>query len=371
MKINNYTRRILVSYIFLGWFSYTLFYVSGIEILLWFWTTLLLYSVALFLIYAGWKFIYWREQSHFFLFFIVFLYRISVLITILVILVGWFALYHNELRPAYFPLYTLSNWEKTLKFQTVSHIASPSFYFAIRNSILDAKNDDYVLFFEWVRPGSEENSQAFNEALGINFSDTLYENFSRLYGVVAQDNLIFLWLGDTPDINVDLDIDTIMELYRAKQVWIERDTSLSEVLEVDDEIILLLSKLGERELLVLQYINQAMLNFFMKNDWLQWQILERSGIDIFAVILWERDRYIANFIHENDFDKIFALYGKLHFEWILKELRLRDMRWQITDVRYKQVIERSSEVTEESYTQLQNTNQKIQERLLQHIQMSD
>jgi len=74
----------------------------------------------------------------------------------------------------------------------VSHIASPSFYLHIRETLKEAKEEDFVLFFEGVRPGSEDNMEAFNQALGINFSDTLYENFSRLYGVVAQDNMMFL-----------------------------------------------------------------------------------------------------------------------------------------------------------------------------------
>lgn len=334
------------------------------------WAAIILYSVILFLIYALWKFLHGREQAHFFLFFISFLYRVSVFIAVTTLLIGSFLLYHNEVRPAEFPLYTLSNWEKTLKFQTVSHIASPAFYLQIRDSISSAKEDGYVLLFEGVRPGSEENMEDFNRALGIDFSDTLYDNFSRLYWVVAQDNLMFLWLWETADINVDMDINTIMELYREKK-WDDYSSEDTwEVLQVDDEIIRILSDLQERELLVLQYINQAMLNFFMKQEWLQWQILERSGVDIFVVILWDRDKYIADFIHESEHEKMFALYGKLHFEGVLRELRLQDMSWEIIDTKYKQVIERSSSEIMEEYTQLQNTNQQTQERLLRHIQTS-
>ena len=370
MRFNNYTRKIIISYIFLWWFSFALYYVSWLDRLVNMWFAILLYSVIFFLLYAFWKFIYWKEQTHYFLFFIIFLYRVSAFIAITVLFIGWFAVYNNEIRPAQFPLYTLSNWERTLKFQTVSHIASPSFYLTIRESIRVGWEQGFVLFFEWVRPWSEENMESFNKALGIDFSDTLYENFSQLYWVTAQNNLLFLWLWAGPDINVDMDIDTIMDLYRTK-VW-ERsnDSWTSETLQVDDEIIRILTDLRPRELLVLQYINQAMLNFFMRQEWLQWFILERSGVDIFAVILWERDRYVANFIYESDFENIFALYWKLHFEWILQELRLLDMRWDIVDVRYKQVIERSSAELMEEYMQLQNTVRERQGELLRGVQMS-
>jgi len=68
---------------------------------------------------------------------------------------------------------------------------------------------------------------------------------------------------------------------------------------------------------------------------------------------------------------MFALYGKLHFEGILRELKLQDMNWKITDIAYKQVIERSSSQIQEQYMQLQSTNLQKQETLLKYIQMSD
>ena len=371
MYINIYTKKIIISYAFLGWLSFALYYVSWLESVLNMWWALVLYSVILFLIYALWKFLHGREQAHFFLFFISFLYRVSVLLAITILIIWTFVVYHNELRPAQFPLYTLSNWERTLKFQTVSHIASSSFYLQIRDSIKQAKDQDFVLLFEGVRPWSEANMEAFNRALWINFSDTLYENFSRLYGVTSQDNMMFLWLWETADINVDLDIDTIMDLYREKKWEAYNPESTGDILQVDDEIIRVLADIQARELAVLQYFNQALLNFFMKQSRLQWFILERTSMDIFSVILWERDQYIAEFISESEYEKMFALYGKLHFEGILRELKLRDMRWEIVDVEYKQVIERASYETEERYRQLQSTNSQRRETILRHIQMSD
>lgn len=371
MHINIYTRKIIISYFFLWWFSFTVYYLSWIGRLIDMWWAIILYSVVLFLIYALWKFLHGREQAHFFLFFISFLYRVSVFIAITLILIGSFVVYHNEIRPAQFPLYTLSNWQKTLKFQTVSHIASPSFYLEIRESIKEAKQDDYVLLFEGVRPWSDENMEAFNTALWINFSDTLYENFSQLYGITSQDNMMFLGLWDTPDINVDLDIDTIMALYRDTQWDIGKSQDNWEILQIDDEIIRILWDLNPRELVVLQYVNQSLLNFFMKQSWLQSYILSQSWADIFEIILWDRDRYIAEYIHESEYENMFALYGKLHFEWIFRTLRLRDMRWEIIDVEYNQVIQRSSDEILAQYMQLQDTNPERRETILKHIQMSD
>lgn len=372
MYINIYTKKIIISYLFLWSVSFGLFLISGGESVLNMWWALMLYSVILFLIYALWKFLHGREQVHFFLFFISFLYRVSTSLAIIILLLGSFVLYQNELRPAKFPLYTLSNGEKTLQFQTMSHIAAPSFYLAVREDLAKAKTNGAALFFEGVRPGSEENMEAFNTALGIHFSGTLYENFSRLYGVVAQDNLIFLWLWDSPDINVDMDIDRIMELYRSKKWSLSEAQKTREVLQVEEEIFTLLAQLKPRELAVLQYFNQAILNFFMKQESLQTLILENTWSDIFSVILWERDKYIAKYIQESTHTDIFALYGKLHFDGVYRALQEQDPKWQIQDLSYKQVIEYTlgSEATR-WYKTLQNTALREQALRLRYIQSSD
>lgn len=63
------------------------------------------------------------------------------------------------------PVYTLSNGEKTVQFQTMSHIARKKFYNDIQIDILKAKNKGAVLFYEGVQSGSLENKQIFDAAL--------------------------------------------------------------------------------------------------------------------------------------------------------------------------------------------------------------
>lgn len=370
MHINIYTRKIIISSLFLWGFSFSLYYVSWFQRVLDMWWTLIIYYIIVYTIYALWKFFREKKKVHFFLFFINFLYKVSASLTFFIIIVWSFFLYHNDIRPAKFPLYTLSNWEKTLQFQTMSHIASESFYLKVREAISEAKNEGAVLFFEWVRAGSEENMEAFNRALGINFSENLYDNFSQLYGVSAQDNLMFLGLWNTPDINVDIDIDTIMTLYQARKGE-NYSPSTKEPIQIDDEILSLVSELKPRELTLLQYVNQSFLNFFMKQEGLQGFILENSWTDIFSVILEDRDIYIANYILESEYKNIFAIYGKLHFDGVLKYLQTQDPRWQIQDTVYTQVIERFDRESVERYKQLEHTIQIQKEVLLRYIQSSE
>lgn len=223
----------------------------------------------------------------------------------------------------------------------MSHIASDKFYLSVQKNISKSLSDGFILYFEGVRPGSPENMEAFNEALGIDFSPTLYDNFSKLYGLSSQDNDMFLWLGPQRDKNIDLDIDTIMELYREKKNTSDTKNNLWEVaqiVDIEEEFVTLLSVLKPRELKVLQYLNQWMLNFFMKQETLQALLLEQAGSDIFSVILRDRDEFIARSITESPEKKIFALYGKLHFEGVLKALQEDNPRWKIESVEYMQVI---------------------------------
>jgi hypothetical protein len=46
------------------------------------------------------------------------------------------------------PTYTISNGEKIVIFQAMSHIASQNFYDTVKKNIFTAKSDDYVYYFE-------------------------------------------------------------------------------------------------------------------------------------------------------------------------------------------------------------------------------
>jgi len=52
----------------------------------------------------------------------------------------------------------------------MSHVASSNFYSEVRRNIFKAKKEGFVLFFEGVRPGSQESTDGFNAAIGIEFT---------------------------------------------------------------------------------------------------------------------------------------------------------------------------------------------------------
>ena len=262
-----------------------------------------------------------------------FLSGVGFSILIITIILGWFTYYINEISPAKMPTYYLSNGEKQLIFQWMSHIGTKNFYDNVIENIREAKQDWFVLYYEWVRPWTVENGENFNKAIGIEFDEDLYKNFSKLYGVVNQNNDDLLRIENNEDYNIDLSIDTIMEIYEEKHSATK--TVNKEVIDASAEITNILAELNEKQLRILVYINQAILNTIISSPNLRDNILKISGnSDIFDVILNDRNIFLVDEIVNGPHDKIITTYGLMHFEWVLELLQENDPNWKITNEEY-------------------------------------
>jgi len=319
-----------LSYIFLililGFSIFISWFLSGLSFIF----SLFLYGLIFYVFHIAWRKLRRRERLSLQAFFPFFLKKISGLLFLLLIIIWWFWYYHNFYAPAYLPLYTLSNGTQTIRFQTMAHIASKNFYDTVINNIQNAKRENYVLYFEWVTPGSRENTEAFNTALGINLGPDTYQNLSTLYGTEAQNNEDFLNIINNKDYNIDLSIDEIMALYNERNILNWSASINEEVYDVSEELFSRLSKLNQKQLTLLRFINQAFLNFIMKNDSLRDGIIENFwNTDIFSVILDDRNLHIVNAIESREDEKIFIIYGLMHFEWVYDILKKRDPNWEI------------------------------------------
>jgi len=300
----------------------------------WYWAlrfiiSVCLYFIIFYLCHIIWKKIRKVQSKSIQDYSIIFLKKIASLISLMLLIIWWFCVYQNILFPAKLPLYTLSNGKQTIEFQTMSHIASGKFYRNVKENITKAKKDWFVLYFEWVRPGNTENTQAFNEALGIKFEAWIYNNLSKLYGIEAQNNSDFLWLVNKQDYNIDLSIDEIMEQYNSINIP-QRNRSSSPAFDINQDILETLSTIRKRELSILRFINQAFLNFIMKNDSFRNSVISKLwNTNLFDVILDERNAHIVSEVYQKDDAKIFLIYGLMHFEWVLELLKQQDPNWKI------------------------------------------
>lgn len=340
-------RRLLIAYIFYISLSFGIVYIYWFSSLQSIWAPLLWYYIFTYLIHIVWSKIRWRSVVGFLEFFILFLYKSAIYLSLFTLFLWLFFYYQNNILPAKLPIHTLSNGTQTIVFQTMSHIGSEDFYQSVIKNIQKNKESGAVLYYEGVWPWSEKNIWDFNTALWINFAPWLYDNFSKLYGVRAQDNSEFLDIINNLDYNIDLNLDNVMDLYRekiwtgaTKKSWLLGD---GKVHDLNEEVIQKLSLLSPKELVVLRYINQGLLNFMIKHESLRnFLISKLANQDIFSVILDDRNTHLTQEILIRKDKKIIILYGLMHFEWVFNLLKQQDNSWEIIDTEYEQIIIQSS-----------------------------
>ena len=325
----------IITYILFTIFLIAIFYIGGIIGVLEFILSLSIYGLIFYFFHFVWKRIRRKKELDFWDFFEIFLYKASIIILSIVCILWTFSYYQNDIRPAPMPEITITNWDKVVVFQAMSHIGTQDFYNSVQENITRKKEEWFVYFFEWVKPGSDENHEKFNQALWIEFDKNLYENLSKLYGVVNQENEAFLWLVNDLDFNVDLNLDQIIEFYEQSTDAIESESNKnilwnSSIIDVNAEIIKVLSSLNEKQLNILRYVNKSILNLIIKSEWIQNVLTKNfSNEKLFDIILDKRNEVLADEIITSEYKKIYTTYGLLHFEWTFELLQKEDQNWKI------------------------------------------
>ena len=92
----------------------------------------------------------------------------------------------NKTAPATLARITLSNGEKTVVFQSMMHIASPGFYDDIKKDMEQLVWQDYVFFYEWVKPGSEASLEKLSNLVGTDVSPEMYDTLADIAGLSFQ-----------------------------------------------------------------------------------------------------------------------------------------------------------------------------------------
>ena len=370
------SKKLFYGYFFIGLITYLNYYFWGLPWVQSFLGTFILYF---FIIYG----LYWvvlslikKDALPLHHFFAVYSYKISLILSCILLIGGTFTYYHNNINPAKLPLYTLSNGTKEVRFQGMSHIAQKDFYTWVQTNIARAKNEGFVLYYEGVKPGRAQSEKIFSKALWVQITPDLYEQFSKIYGVTHQDNNDFLGIRNDKDVNIDLNIDEIVSLYlkkispEKKKEYLDVSASTQNLLQnkyktntssssketlsstdITKTLLQRLSHMDETQLQIIQYVNKSLLNFIIKQEKIRTFIITHLGIDdIFTVILDDRNKYIATEIIESSDVRIFAMYGVMHFDGILEELQKHDENWKIIDVEYSYPITYKNYIFQDTFS---------------------
>jgi hypothetical protein len=235
----------------------------------------------------------------------------------------WFILYQNT-YPGKLSDIRLSYSGQSVVFLEMSHIAHPNFYAQKQQTIQDLANDGYVFLIEWVRWWTFENEQKLSEALGFEFTRSLYQTIADIAWFTAQNNeTLFAKVSSWSRISVDISIDQMIDLMGSGSIKSTPPVDIEKELTQLDQMNL-------REKKFLSFIIRWVLNLAIK----QTLFLDESQIlsvnpDLMNVILHERNKGIIDYIVAHPHQKIAVVYGVLHFEWVFSGLKKIDPTWKI------------------------------------------
>jgi hypothetical protein len=146
------SKKLIFTLVFFTLFFGFLFYLSGISWIFSGLLTFFLYSHWAYGLYFLWKKLRKKTALVYKKFLEYFFYRASLWLLLVFTILGFFSYYSNILSPAAMPRYTLTNGEKTVIFQWMSHIWSENFYQQVEDALREKKESGYVYYYEWVRP---------------------------------------------------------------------------------------------------------------------------------------------------------------------------------------------------------------------------
>lgn len=176
------------------------------------------------------------------------------------------------------------------------HVAKPEFYQNVKQAVTDAKNDGYVLYYEWVEfeNTSMDDKLKIREMVGLLPTPEGYANVLKPLieeGYEAQTKEMFLNLVNSEDYNVDITGTELVSKYEDMFGTIEiteenRTTPLTDAYKATQDFD-----------------------------------------DVEKVILDYRNVNIANTIAKGDHKKIIILYGAKHEDGIFELLQEMDSNW--------------------------------------------
>lgn len=203
------------------------------------------------------------------------------------------------------------------------HIASEGFYDDIREDMQKLVGQEYVFFYEWVRPGTDESLEKLWALMWTDVSPEMYDAIGTMAALMPQKPEEFITI--LPSMNVDVSTDDIVRIAEEKKL--QTPTSQSD--ELIQRMQISYPTMNPTQKYVTSVASRAILNLILR-------IYERpeiaasleSQVPVFAVILWERNKNIVTTIQWSPAKHIYMHYGALHFPWVLALLQNDDPRWK-------------------------------------------
>ncbi|OIQ19284.1 MAG: hypothetical protein BM557_06155 [Flavobacterium sp. MedPE-SWcel] len=190
-----------------------------------------------------------------------------------------------------------SNKDKQIRFVKMHHIGKEEFYADVATIVENAKNKNYVLFYEWIDfdIATDIEKRKARKLVGFIPSPEGYKKLLKQLGdetLVVQKNDQYLNLVNNKDFRVDFTPKELIKSYESKYGMLvlndeDKNTPIEDFIEV---------KLPQEQ------VNEVILN--------------------------DRNKYLANKIIKSNHSKIIVLYGAAHEVGLVELLQENDANWK-------------------------------------------
>lgn len=249
-------------------------------------------------------------------------------------------------RPLAVPQAVLSNGQKTIIFQGMTHVGTEAFYKSVVYDLQHAIADGYVIYYEGVTP-DPAGAKWFSETLADGGDLTAeYKDLGKVCGLAFQGEYFQLLAGDIrehPDRHVAADVSTL-QMKQEYERLVASDKGFAEKVEkaakekedkADSADVLAKflkwSQDGDpRHQSLGGVVCRGAMNIVLAR---------RAPSDFDPLVLDYRNRALVNRILTDPRSRIYVNYGAGHLPGVLALLRRSDPKWTVLSVKWMRVIE--------------------------------
>ncbi|MCT4617525.1 MAG: hypothetical protein N4A38_04935 [Candidatus Gracilibacteria bacterium] len=239
-----------------------------------------------------------------------------------------FIVYNNDIEPLKIGVYELTNetQDKTVRFVSMSHIGRGEFYESVYKELEKAKDEGFVLFYEGIFEGSEENLNKFNSLLGLpeKPDENFYAKMSKIFGLSSQNTKQYVEIFGENAYRTDLGLDYLMEQYNALPNQLTKNFEGMEDISTDVvKNFEKFEKLPEKQKKITSFILRTSLNFILKKNFVSEVKLGLGNEAISEIVINLRNENLADEVRTSEHKKIIVIYGGLHYEGFLENLQAK------------------------------------------------
>lgn len=270
----------------------------------------------------------------------------------------------TDLRPLIVPQATLSNGNKVVVFQGMTHVGSEGFYKSVVYDLEKALTEDYVLYYEGVQDDPEGDAWFNDTMAGGGDLNTSYQMLSDVCGLNFQLDYFGLLEADKkvhPERHVQADVST-GDMKREYERLMQSDAAFAadqrpagteangtraaapEQAGQGISGIIEFLQTGSPEL---RRIAGTVCRGFMTNALTQ----QAAPSQMDKVVLVYRNRMLADRILNDANQKIYITYGAGHLPGLLAMLKDGDANWTIESLKWMRTLEAPEDLSGQRSTE--------------------